>query len=130
MPDMAAITVKKVDATDIVYAAAVPSAGDQTPAKWIATSASGVPGYRPYFTLRTRDNGPKTARSFNAAFRMPVVVQVGGVDTVVATIPIDFSGTLPVKISTGALKEAIYQAGNLFTSQLVRDSLEVGYSPT
>lgn len=130
MANMANITIKKADGTtDITYHAQVASAGDQSPALWRANAVSPVPGFRPTFTLRTRDNGPRTARSFNSAFRLPVVVAINGVDTVVATIPIDVTGTLPTKVDASHVKEAIYQSGNLIVSALVRQSLEEGYAP-
>lgn len=130
MANMANITVKKADGTtDVIYVAKTASAGDSSPARWTADAASTTPGYRPSFLLRTRDNGPRTARSFEAAFRMPVVRTVGGVDTVIATIPVNYSGTLPQGVYSSEITEAVHQAANIIASALIKQSLVEGYAP-
>lgn len=130
MANMANITVKKADGTtDIVYVAKQAAAGDSSPARWAADSVSTIPGHRPTFQLRTRDNGPKTARAFESAFRFPVVVLVSGVPTVVGTIPVNTSGTLPQGIELTYIQEAVAQSANLVASSLYKQSLVEGYAP-
>lgn len=61
--------------------------------------------------------------------KYPDVRSVNGVDTVVGSIPINISATIPKQVLDSVVAEAIHQAGNLFTSVLVRDSYKLGYAP-
>ncbi len=133
MPSQVAIIVKKADGvTNITWSAATPSSGDSTPAVWRSNSVSNVMGFRPKFTLLIRDNASKTGRVFQGSVTYPHTFTdtASGKISLVATTPIRFEGTLPAGVSLTDLKEAIYQAGNLFVDALVRSALEEQYAPT
>lgn len=131
MPSMANITVKASNGTtDVVYVAAVPSAGDRSPAKWTVEAANVRPAYRPTLTLVSRDNGPKTARVMEIELSHPIIEAVNGIDTVTGTVPIRVSLILPTKLSSVAVKEPVYQIGNILASAVMRGALEVGYAHT
>lgn len=133
MPTMANITIKKADGTtDVTFVAAAPSAGDSVPAIWRNNSASTIMGHRPRLSLLIRDNAAKNGRVFQGSVTFPHTFTdaSSGKVTLLATTPIRFEGTLPAGVAVTDLKEAIYQASNLFASALVRVSLEEQYAPT
>lgn len=130
MPSMADITVKNVANADVVYVAKVASAGDKTPAKWSCDAAHAVVGFRPWMTVNTRDNGPRNARIVEGVFNAPIIAVVNGVDTIVARVPINLSGTLPTNVDGAKVYDAIFQATNLFVSTLMRSVYSTGYAPT
>lgn len=130
MPNMANITVKDAAGADVVYVAATPSAGDTSPAVWRQNAASATISFRPRFTLATRDNARKDGRVIDGSFSFPVVGTVGGADTLLATVPLRVSGTLPTNVSSAEVADAFVQFGNLMASTLIRSAAEEGYSPT
>lgn len=131
MPSMANITVKNAANTDVVYVAAVPSAGDRSPAKWVANALSAIMGFRPWFSMVARDNGPKTARQFDFAYNYPLIKQINGVDTKVGSVPMSASAVLPTAVVDAAIPaDAFVQFGNLLASTLARAAIAEGYSPT
>lgn len=130
MPQMANITVKKADGTtDVVYTALTPAGGDNSPARWSANALGASMALRPVLDIRSRDNGNRDARVVSLVLKYPDVRSVNGVDTVVGSIPINISATIPKQVLDSVVAEAIHQAGNLFTSVLVRDSYKLGYAP-
>lgn len=131
MPQMANITVKKSDGTtDIIYVGVAPSAGDKIPAIWRADAVSTIPKHRPTLSLLLKDNGPKTARHVTGVYKYPVAATVSGVETLLGTVPFEFNGTLPTNLDANAVKEAIYQFGNLLVAALVRQQMTDGYAAT
>lgn len=130
MPTMADITVKNVANVDVVYVAKVASAGDKTPAKWSQDAAHAIVGFRPWMTVNTRDNGPKNARIVEETFSFPIITAIGGVDTIVARVPVVLSATLPTNVDGAKVYEAIFQATNMFVSTLMRSVYSTGYAPT
>lgn len=130
MPAMANITVKNAANTDVVYVAAVPSAGDRSPAKWVANALSSIMGFRPWFTMVSRDNGPKTARQFDFAYSHPLTQTVGGVETKIGNVAMSASAVIPTSVDVSIPADAFTQFGNLIASSLARQSVEQGYAPT
>lgn len=130
MPNMGNITVKNVANADVTYVAKVASAGDKTPARWSADAAHAIVGFRPQMTVNTRDNGPRNARIVEAVYNAPIIAAINGVDTIVARVPINLSGTLPTNVDAAKVYDAIFQATNLFVSTLMREVYQTGYSPT
>lgn len=130
MPAMANITVLNAAAGNVVYVAATPSAGDRSPAVWRANALSAIISHRPRFSLVTRDNARQDGRVFESSFSFPIIETIDGVATVVATVPLRMSGTLPTNVDSTKVKDAFIQNGNLLVSTLVRDSAEEGYAPT
>lgn len=126
------ITVKKADGTtDVTYVAAVPSAGDKSPAVWTQDAASGVQAMRPRFEMKTQNNGSNTLRQAHFALKFPVgyTDPVTGVDTRLASI--EFAGSLfcAKQLTTTQWAEAFAQLGNLLCSTLIRDSVTTGFAP-
>lgn len=131
MPQMANVTIKKADGTtDIVYTAMVPSAGDSSPAQWSSKTASTTRAYRPVLRVSAASNGPKTARRVSVIGKYPVVRQVGGVDTLVGTIPLEFSAVIPMIVTDAEASEATRQFENFVSSTLIRECIEQGFAPT
>lgn len=130
MPAMANITVKDAANADVVYNAAAPSAGDKTPAVWRANNLNGRIGWRPLFQLLTRDNSARTGRHFTATFKFPITDTVGGVETLLGTMPFTVDGTLPTNVDATRVNDAFIQLGNLLASTLVRAAAAEGYAPT
>lgn len=125
------ITVKKADGTtDVVYNAAVGSAGDRSPAVWTQDAYSSVQAHRPRLEMITDDNGSKTLRRVKFKFSYPTLVTVNGVET--STQFCGFEGSMfnPKGMTTTEWKEAFAQLGNLLCSAAVRSANETGYAPT
>lgn len=130
MPQMANITVKKADGTtDVVYTALNPAGGDNTSARWQATALGAAAALRPTCEVRSRDNGNKDARVVQMQYTYRDVRVVDGVDTIVGTIPMTISATVPKHILDTVIAEAVHQGGNLFVSVLMREAFKTGYAP-
>lgn len=130
MAAIANITVQNAAAANVIYVAKVPSSGDKTPALWTQDAASGIPGFRPRFDVVTRDNGNKTTRIIEGNFSFPVTSVIGGVDTLLGTVPFRFSGSMPVGLDITKINDAFVQFGNLLVSTLIRSTAQDGYAPT
>jgi len=131
---MANITVKKHDGTtDSIWTAQTAAAADTGPAVWRKDDvASDVPiGLRPTFTLRSKDNGPRTARQLIVSGFYPnSYLDASGVQYV-APDSMVFSGilTLPKNVPPATSQEAV-QFFNLLASALIKSCVDVGYAPT
>lgn len=131
MPQMANVTVKKADGTtDIVYTAQVPSAGDSSPAQWCSKSSSTTRAYRPVIRMTTAYNGPKTARRVSVIGKYPIVRLIGGVDTLVGTIPLELSAVIPLIVTDAEASEATRQFENFCSHILIRECVEQGFAAT
>lgn len=131
MPSMANITVKDADNLDVTYSAAVPSAGDRSPAKWTANEGQAILGFRPSVTVQTREGGSgKPGRIMEGTFKYPVVSTVNGVPTQLAIVPASFSITLPTNVDGTVVEDAFVQFAGLLGSSLFRDVAADGYAPT
>lgn len=130
MPQMANITVKNKAGADVVYNAGPASAGDKSPARWSQNTASGIFGHRPTFTVVTSSNGNNNARKIEATLKFPIVEDRAGVPTIIATVPLSMSGTLPTNVMAVSVEEAFIQFGNLLSSTLLRGVAAEGYAPS
>lgn len=131
MPQMADVTVKANDGTtNVVYVAMSPSAGDRVPSQWRVNAANARANLRPKFELVSQKNGAGTARRLQAVFRYPCVETLNGVETLVATVPIDVTWTIPLNATDTAIAEAVSQFANLLASTLIKDSVKAGFAPT
>lgn len=128
MPSMNSITVQNSSAANVVFDAATPSAGDRVPAQWRNISGSAKIGFRPHFSLLTRDNAKKNGRIIEGVFKYPIVDGTTG--SLLATVPLSFSGTLPTNVDASQVNNAFVLFGNLLVSTLVRDVAATGYAPT
>lgn len=130
MPSMANITVQNAAAANVVYVSKVPSAGDRSPAKWTQDALNAIPGFRPRFDVMTRDNGNQNGRIIEGNFAYPITATVNGVETLLGTVPLRFSGTLPTNVDATKVNDAFVQFGNLLASTLIRSVGSEGYAPT
>lgn len=130
MPAMANITVLNAAAGNVVYSAATPSAGDRIPAVWRANGLSAIIGNRPRFTVATRDNAKQNGRVIDVIFVYPVLQTISGIETQVAKIPLQVTGTLPTNVDAAVVNDAFVQMGNLLVSTLIRAVAAEGYAPT
>lgn len=131
MPQMANITVKNAANADVVYSGTVPSAGDRSPARWVAIAASTIAGHRPTLSVLTRDNGNKNGRVLEASFRFPVVATgTDGMPKVLAIVPFQVHGTLPTNVDATVVQDAFIQCMALMNSTLIKQVAADGYAPT
>lgn len=131
MANMADIIVKKADGTtNVTYTALTPSSGDKTAARWRSNSVSSIPGNRPVCELVTQFNGPKDGRRAYFSLKFPILATVNSVETVVATVPMEFSCLVPQNVDSTQVTEAIAQGTNMIVSALIRQAIIDGYSPT
>lgn len=130
MPSMANITVKDASNADVVFNAAVPSAGDRTPARWNANAVSAIAGFRPTATVVTRDNGRESGRVLEGNAVWPFTQTVSGVETSVARMPFKVSTTLPTNVPASSVLNAWVVFANFYASALMRQVAEEGYAPT
>jgi hypothetical protein len=130
---MANIPVLVADGvTTVTYVAKSPSSGDKTPAVWTMDEYSNTVGFRPKFSVVTRNNGSNNARLFDGTLSYPVLVAGPTAGTLVkgATVTIDFHAVLPTNVEYAHVNDAFHQAGNLLVSDLIRDVAETGYAPS
>lgn len=127
MAAIANLTVKKNDGTtDIVYVAKTGSAGDNSPAVWIADSSATIRGNRTVFQMWTSYNGPRTARKVRCAINMAALATVNGLETRVATVPAEVNFTLPTNADETVLNEVVSQFINLVNA--VKADIKAGYA--
>jgi hypothetical protein len=130
---MANIVVKKNDTTtDVTYTAVVPSAGDSSSARWVNNSVGSAPGQKPFATMSSRNNGPKTARRVDGHYEYPSLTTSTdtGKTTVTDKAIFDISGVIPNGMTQADIDEAASQALNVFASTLFKDGFKAGYSPS
>lgn len=133
MASQANITVKKNDGTtDIVWTGTYGAAGENAPALWRSETVGSAPGHKPNLELKTRWNGPKTARRVEANFVYPQIAtdSTTGLTTVVNVIPISVSAAIPNACPSTDINEAVSQCFNLLVATLVKDSFKTGFAPT
>jgi hypothetical protein len=132
MAAMADITVKKADeATNIVYAMKVASAGDRAPAIWKSTTVGTAPAHNPGLTLTSRSNADGKVRRVEFSYAYPQTATASdGSISVVNLAQISGSAALPQGMPQADLNEAIAQCMNLLASTLVKTSFKDGYAPT
>lgn len=123
------LTVKKNDGTtDIVYTGKTGSAGDGSPAVWVADTSATIRGNRTKLTMVTSNNGPRTARKVRLAINMAALATVNGVETRVATVPGEFNMTLPENADEAVLNECVSQFINLLIA--LKSDIKAGYAAT
>lgn len=130
MPSMANITVKNAANADVVYTAAVPSAGDRSPARWTANGSTAIIGHRPFLEVKTRSNGNNTGRIIEGQYIFPITGTVNGATVLLARVPGAFSFTMPTNVDSALASDGFVQFGNLIVSALIRAAAAEGYAPT
>lgn len=131
MPAIGNITIKAANGTtDVVYTALAGSAGDSIPARWRVESAALPIGQRINLSAITKPNGKGDARQVQLRHRYPVVRNVGGVDTLVGTIPLEITATYGEQYTQAEIDEAVAQALNLANHASVREVFKTTFAPT
>lgn len=131
MANVATLTVKKADGTtDIVYTALKGSGSDSDPALWEVANASVARIFRQVASFTSRWNARKTARNCELAVVIPETVVVAGETKLVGSVPVRISVVRPTNVSDAVVKEAVYQAANLFVLAAIKDQMVSGYAPT
>lgn len=134
MPSITAITVKSGDGTtDVVFSPMTPSSGDSTAAMWRAEAiGGGVSSNKPVFTMKTQNNGARTARRAELYFSYPRFVTDTTTNTtrVVSNVPVNVTVTIPNNVPDTEIANAVALFTNLMASALIKSSLTVGFAPT
>lgn len=133
MPQMAALTVKKLDGTtDVTYEALTPSSGDKTEAKWRMTSVDSgavAPALRKTLTVKSKASVNGQVRIVEGKFVSPEVVTIGTTESQ-KTSTFSFTGTVDQNFSEAQAGEYAAQAANLIKSALMQSVLKDGYAPS
>lgn len=126
------ITVKNAAGTDVVYVAAIGSAGDKSPARWSQNALVANVALRPVFECASQSNGPGTVRRVTFSLVYPVSYTDTNTGQKMLLAPMKFEGTaqLPKVLSTSDWNEGGVQFGNLVVSAVMRAAFESGYAPT
>ncbi len=134
MPAIADITVKKNDGTtDIVYAAKVPSSGDNTAALFRSDAhAAPYAGLKPELSVASKWNGDKTVRRVNllGKYNAYATDSTTTISTKIGSITMDLTLAIPQSIPQTDIDEGVSQLTNLVTSTLIRSCLKAGFAPT
>lgn len=130
MPTMADISVLNKAGASVVYVAKVPSAGDKTPARWVLDAAHSIQGFRPTFTVGTRNNGSQNARVFELNGSFPIIQTINAVDSVAAKMTMQVTATLPTNADSTKVSDGYVQMSNAMVSVLLRAVADSGYAPT
>lgn len=134
MPSAANITVKAADgSTDVVFTIKAPSAGDGVKATWYADAlGGGSDANKPKLEVWSQNNAARDARRWEAKYSFPYYVTstVDSTTRVMATIPVNFTITLPTSIPDAQRAEAVAHITNLLKSTLLVDSMKSAFAPT
>lgn len=131
MAQIANITVKKADGTtDVTYQAVSGSSTDGSPAMWVEPTSATTRGFRRSFSFKARLNGTKQARRVELRVMHPVVRVVGGLETLVGSIPVDLTLPVPEWATDAEVSEAVEQSFNLFSDVTVRAQVKTGMAFT
>lgn len=129
MAQQADITVKRADGTtNYKFTALSASPGDGGFAQWRGEGAS--PALSANLRMKTMWNAKRNARRFEATGSYPKVETVGGIPVVTNFGSFSYSGAVPQSFT--AIEAADFAAiiANTIASQLMRDSVASGFSPT
>lgn len=130
MPNLANITVKKADGTtDVVYTAITGAAGD-SPAVFRNKTVGTTIAEQPSLLIRSKDNGPRTARRVSCDFSWPIMSQDAGGNKIVSGRMAGTASVLvPMNQPTADIEQQAAQFANLLGSALVKASFVEGYAP-
>jgi hypothetical protein len=133
MPNLANITIKKANgSTDVTYSGIVAAAGDNSPALLRDSANGDSPAFQPAFSVRSKWNGPRTARRVEGSFvyHHTAVSEDDGQTKLIASFPITFVATVPQNAPSAVADEAAAQFANLMASTLIKSVVSTGYAPT
>lgn len=132
MPQMANITIKKLDGTtDIVYNALNPSAGDRTKALWRTEAVGSVAANRNTAMCSSRSSVNGQYRIVDLEFTVPETYTDSTTGQVLvrtrALAKLTF--TTDTRASDSTNGEAAAQLGNFVRSSLFQQVLQSGFAP-
>lgn len=128
MPQQANFTVKNAANADVVFRAMSPASGDGSWAQYRATGST--PALSPVLRVKSQFNGKRDARRVEMTAAVPITAIVGGVDTLMAVVPLNLSTTLPLNVTEAAVTDAVVTMLNSFAIAQIRDQLTSGYAAT
>lgn len=134
MPIAANLVTKKADGvTDQTLVLVKAAAGDSAPAMWRIEAGFALPSAMPTVTVRSRSNGPGTARRTEIELTYPYVL-VSSADQsvrVVSQVVIKGNSVLvPLNVPQSIVNEAVALFQGVMASAMIRDTLRSGYAPT
>lgn len=135
MPAMADITVKKNDGvTNIVYAAKVPSSGDDGSAMWKSDAAvHPYTGLKPEVRMRSRYTGDRKKRisEIIGTYLSYATDTTTGVSSARGGVKVQLTVTVDQEIAQADIDEGISQLTNFIVDPTtIRVALKQGYAPT
>lgn len=134
MPAATNLVVKKADGvTDQTLVLVKAAAGDNAPAMWRLEAGFTLPAAMPTVTLRSRSNGPGTARRTEIELVYPHVLVSTADQSVRINSQIVIKGNsvlVPLNVPQGIVNEAVAVYQGFMASAMVRESLRSGYAPT
>lgn len=134
MPAATNLVIKKADGvTDQTLVLVKAAAGDNAPAMWRLEAGFALPAAMPTVTLRSRSNGPSTARrtEIEVVYPYSVLSTADQSIRVVSKIVIKGNSVLvPLNVPQSIVNEATALFQGFVASAAVRDTLRSGYAPT
>ena len=134
MPQATNLVIKKADGvTDQTLVLVKAAAGDSAPAMWRLEQGFTLPAAMPTVTIRSRSNGPGTARRTEVELVYPYVLVSTADQSVRVASQVVIKGNsvlVPLNVPQGVVNEAIALYQGFMASAMVRDTLRSGYAPT
>lgn len=134
MPQAANLVIKKADGvTDQTLVLVKAAAGDNAPAMWRLEAGFTLPAAMPTVTVRSRSNGPGTARRTELEITYPYVVTSAADQSIRVVSQVVIKGNsalVPLNVPQSIVNEAIAVYQGVTASALMRDTLRSGYAPT
>lgn len=129
MAKQADITVKRSDGTtNYKFTALSAAPGDGGFAQWRGEGDS--PALSANLRMKTMWNAKRNARRFEASGNYPKVQTIGGIPAVVDFCSFSYSGAVPLTFTAVEAADFAAIIANTIASQLMRDSVATGFSPT
>lgn len=131
MPQIQNLSLKDRTAGAIVGLALVPSAGDQSPARWRVESAK-PPFARATVEMQSRFNQKRTARYVDVKITFPYTVTDSATSQEVPVATGLFTGQLilPMTMASASSDDLVAYVSSFFADAGVISSLKAGYAPT
>lgn len=129
MPQMANIVVKAGNGTtDVTLSQLTAASGDGGMAQWRGTAPS--PALASNLRCKTSWNRARTVRQVELTGDVPVLMDVAGVQQVVARISMRTTFQVPMTAPATNAKDAAAILTNALASSLIKEVVETGFAPT
>lgn len=134
MPAATNLVIKKADGvTDQTLVLVKKAAGDNAPAMWRLEAGFTLPAAMPTVTVRSRSNGPGTARRTEIELTYPYVLTSTADQSVRVASQVVIKGNsvlVPLNVPQGIVNESVALYQGVMASAMIRDTLRSGYAPT